>query len=86
MLNVTNRTCCGCAACEAVCHHGAISFTTDELGFSYPMVNEDLCVGCGRCEDVCPFNKASVSCIANRPMAFAAQHQDIQEVIKQIYI
>ena len=82
MLNVTKRTCCGCTACEAVCHHGAISFAADELGFSYPMVNEDLCVGCGRCEEVCPFNKASVSCIANRPMAFAAQHQDIQEVIK----
>lgn len=46
--------CCGCGACMAVCHYAAISFTADNEGFSYPIVNEQNCVNCGLCEDVCP--------------------------------
>ena len=48
------KKCTGCASCLSVCRHNAITFTVDEYGFSYPVVNEVKCVNCKHCERKCP--------------------------------
>lgn len=48
-----NKDCVGCAACESVCHKGAIRMVTTSEGFWIPKVEEKLCVGCGMCDRVC---------------------------------
>lgn len=45
--------CTGCAACEYVCPHNAITMVTNKQGFIYPAINTDYCVHCGLCEKVC---------------------------------
>ncbi len=55
MIHIKDKKdCCGCNACGDVCAHHAITFQTDEEGFWYPEVNNELCTDCGLCEMVCP--------------------------------
>lgn len=49
--------CCGCLACIEACPVNAIKAVTDEKGFSYPKVDENICIGCGRCKEVCSFSR-----------------------------
>lgn len=56
LKTITKDKCCGCSACANICGHAAITMVSDDLGFSYPTVNETLCVECGLCEKVCQFN------------------------------
>lgn len=56
-IQINDKTACsGCTACMAVCAHHAISMQTDELGFSYPVVDPAACTECGLCERICPFH------------------------------
>ncbi len=45
--------CFGCTACEAACPFGAIAMKSDDEGFKYPEIKEELCVECGKCKSVC---------------------------------
>ncbi|WP_300725347.1 Coenzyme F420 hydrogenase/dehydrogenase, beta subunit C-terminal domain [uncultured Bacteroides sp.] len=55
MINIQDKKdCCGCNACGDVCSHTAISFTSDNEGFWYPVIDKKLCVDCGLCEKICP--------------------------------
>ncbi len=54
MILCEHHNCTGCSVCQAVCHKEAISFTIDELGFRYPVIDNTLCVECGACANVCP--------------------------------
>ncbi len=46
--------CCGCSACEAICPNYAITMKRDEMGFFYPIIDEQKCISCLRCIGVCP--------------------------------
>lgn len=48
--------CCGCSVCIFVCTKNAISMQPDDLGFLYPVVDDDICIECGKCANVCIFN------------------------------
>ena len=75
--------CCGCTACASVCPHGAISMEPDVLGFLYPKVDRNRCVDCGLCEKVCAFNaQYDKSLNLVQPLAFAARHKDVNEIMK----
>lgn len=68
------KTCCGCAACAAVCPVNAIGMRSDGA-FDYPAVDEATCVNCGKCERVCPFKREKKT--APVPLAaFAGKHTD----------
>ena len=55
MIGVTKRAdCCGCTACFNICPQMAIAMQSDDEGFLYPDVNENICTNCGRCKKVCP--------------------------------
>lgn len=54
---VSKYDCCGCTACESICHKKAISMQPDNLGFLYPIVNKEKCVDCGLCNAVCPISQ-----------------------------
>lgn len=66
--------CCGCRSCEQACPVNAISMGTNEEGFLYPVLHEDLCVNCSLCEKVCPV----MSRPAGQPpkAVYAIQHRD----------
>ena len=56
-INKKPFECCGCSACYAACPTGAITMTSDEQGFLYPVIDNSKCVDCGKCEQVCSFKK-----------------------------
>ena len=60
MIEIKNKQdCCGCSACEQVCHVNAIEMKMNEEGFYYPQVNKSLCVNCDKCKRVCPIRQGS---------------------------
>lgn len=64
---VSEKECCGCRTCVAVCPNNAISVINDQYGFEQIKINQELCVECGRCKTVCPIlnsekNKGHYSC------------------------
>lgn len=52
-INLDYKKCCGCNACIATCPVNAIVQQKDELGFSYPIVDEEKCIRCGKCIKAC---------------------------------
>lgn len=55
VLFENKKSCCGCGACVNVCPKGAITMKSDELGYSYPVVDSSRCVSCGACKKVCSY-------------------------------
>jgi len=77
------KDCCGCTACASICTHNAITMEPDVLGFLYPKVDKTKCVECGLCEKVCQFNdNYDKSLNLAQPIAYAARHKDINEVMR----
>lgn len=78
MIQINNKVdCCGCNACGDICGKSAISFLTDNEGFWYPKVNQELCVDCGLCNKVCPIcNKAVFVERFSEPKVYAAYTKD----------
>jgi coenzyme F420-reducing hydrogenase beta subunit len=77
------KECCGCTACASICAHDAITMEPDALGFLYPKVDESKCVDCGLCDKVCQFkDNYDRSLNLEQPIAYAARHKDINEVMK----
>lgn len=84
MIKITDpKDCCGCTACASICAHDAITMEPDTLGFLYPKVDESKCVDCGLCDKVCQFkDNYDRSLNLEQPIAYAARHKDINEVMK----
>lgn len=84
MIKISDpKDCCGCTACESICPKDAITMQPDSLGFLYPSVDESICVECGLCENVCSFNDHyDTSRNLKEPIAYAARHKDISEIMK----
>lgn len=60
MIKIVDKSqCCGCSACEQICHKHCITMQEDKEGFLYPFVDMDKCVDCGLCERVCPILDAT---------------------------
>ena len=83
-LNINNPAdCCGCTACESICTHNAIKMVPDELGFLYPMIDEDLCVDCGLCQRVCKFqDKYEPLDSFDKPDVYGVRHTNEEELKK----
>ncbi len=77
MLEINDkRQCNGCHACSNICPKNAIEMKTDNEGFLYPYINENLCVNCGICEKVCPILNQNHNKIKTEPIAYAACNKD----------
>lgn len=51
---VEYKDCCGCGVCHEACPKNAISMVTDECGYIYAKIDNNLCIDCGKCKGVCP--------------------------------
>ena len=40
------KDCCGCTACMNICPRKAIKMESDEYGYEFPKINNDLCIEC----------------------------------------
>ena len=54
MLEKALGLCSGCHTCYSLCPKQAIKMISNEEGFLYPQINNDLCIHCGLCEKKCP--------------------------------
>ena len=78
MISVYDKKedCCGCTACEFICPVNAIEMGSDEEGFLYPKINQELCIDCGLCKKVCPIqNKFENIERFVEPKAYAVKHK-----------
>lgn len=74
--------CTYCNACSSACKHAAISFVSDDYGFSHPIVNNEKCVGCGLCEASCPVLNPLENSNNLTPDIFALYSKDEKNVSK----
>lgn len=75
MIQILDRKdCCGCTACAERCPHHCITMTSDEEGFLYPVVDEDVCTHCNLCDSVCPVLHPSSPALSFK--VYAARHID----------
>ena len=51
---IKKEQCCGCKSCYQSCPKNCISMISDNEGFCYPHINNDLCINCGICLKKCP--------------------------------
>lgn len=70
------KDCCGCTACESICHQSAIIMKPDNEGFLYPYTNLQKCNNCGLCEKVCPVIKYRAVSKKASPEVYAAVVKD----------
>lgn len=76
---VDKKSCCGCGICLAVCSKHAITMQEDEMGYVYPVINQELCVNCGLCSKICVFNKNREE---NSFECYAGMNMDDNELMK----
>lgn len=73
--------CCGCTACASVCPQGAISMKPDDLGFLYPIIDQEKCNECGLCVKTCAFNENySKKGNLEIPLVYAVRHKNMKEI------
>lgn len=53
--------CCACGACLNICPKDAISMVSDENGFPYPQIDNDICIECGMCIKTCAYQNLTES-------------------------
>lgn len=79
-LTHKSEVCCGCGACEQICHYSAICIVRNDEGFLYPQIDEKKCINCGLCNKVCP--------IENQPQgvmpkaAYVLMNKNNEELMK----
>ncbi len=71
--------CTGCRACSNICPRNAISFSNDEYGFAYPIVDKKICVQCGLCTTACKKTNKNEWKLPLK--TFAATHKN-KEILK----
>ena len=78
MIKINKKeNCSGCNACAAACPKNCIKMISDNEGFLYPSVDENICVKCGLCDKICPIlNNKLNSSHSFESTAFAAINKD----------
>lgn len=74
------ENCCGCTACINVCPKGAIDFHIDEMGYTYPYINNELCINCGLCKKTCQFSTPEIQNATSYVRCFALKHKDLEVI------
>lgn len=84
MINISDlnkKDCCGCTACASICPKNCIEMVTDNEGFKYPVVNDELCNNCGLCEKVCPVINHSIDSFEQPMKSLIVRHRD-EEIVR----
>ena len=71
------QECCGCTACVVSCPFAAIKMNPDDLGFNYPLIDNNLCTNCGKCFRDCQFIPSyKIFNDFEEPLVYAARFKD----------
>lgn len=83
-IKITDETkCSGCTACASICPVNAISMIPDDLGFLYPIVDDDLCIDCNLCEKSCMYcNHTTLETDDTPLVVYAGRLSNEEELIK----
>lgn len=80
MIRINRKQdCCGCTACEQLCHNHAITMKQDKKGFVYPHVNTKLCDDCSLCVKTCPIQNEREARIPNHTYALKHKSESIRQ-------
>lgn len=73
--------CCGCGECVSVCPKSAISMTSDQDGFLYPIIDNEKCINCGICKRKCAYKNNKVYDVVESKVYAAVNknHDDLKE-------
>ncbi len=72
--------CTGCGACMQKCPKNCIKMEIGDLGFKYPVVDENLCIKCNLCDKVCPIDKEVET--PEFQKLYAVSHDDTDVLMK----
>lgn len=68
--------CTGCKSCSNICPKKCITFSVDDEGFEYPVINKDICVECGLCTKACPILHPKPNLNKRNPSCYFAYSKD----------
>lgn len=75
---VGKDNCTGCSSCSFSCPKNAISMKPDEMGFTFPEIDDKICVNCGLCIKHCPVMTPSPIACGNNECYAAMAPSDIR--------
>ncbi|SHI15940.1 Coenzyme F420 hydrogenase/dehydrogenase, beta subunit C-terminal domain [Desulfofustis glycolicus] len=74
---LTDKDCCGCGVCAAVCPIDCITLVANDEGFLYPDIDGTRCTDCGLCTKVCPLqHNTEIYDRISPPQVYAAWNLD----------
>lgn len=77
---ISSKDCCGCEACANICPKMCITMKSNNEGFMYPIVDEDICIHCELCKKVCPALNTNQKYTTTPKKVYAAKNPN--EVIR----
>lgn len=80
MINIDTIKCTMCGSCIQICPKDCIHIGTDEFGFEFPYVNNELCVNCEKCGLACPIDNTNYN---RTKSVFAAINKDSTELAEE---
>lgn len=75
---ISQKDCCGCAACANICPKQCVAMQPDEQGFMRPMYDPQSCIECGLCRKACPILSDKAQGVTPTIVACKNRHDQVR--------